>query len=61
MTPTVSSDVVTPCPRTYLLHNTPSLLGPGGTSDMVHMEVDWKIRALMSPVLIWVGELKGSS
>ena len=27
MTPTVSSDVVTPCPRTYLFHTIPSLPG----------------------------------
>ena len=55
MTPTVSSDVVTPCPRTYLFHNTPLCQVHGGTSDIVHMGVDWKIRAFMSPVLIWVG------
>ena len=55
LTPTVSSDVVTPCPRTYLFHNTPLCQVHGGTSDIVHMGVDWKIRAFMSPVLIWVG------
>ena len=71
----MSSDVVAPSPRTYLFHEIPSLPGAwrhcrhcthgGGleedTAVIVHMGVDQRCRALMSPVLSCVGELQSSS